>query len=344
MIQVKNISKRYGNHDAVKNISFDITPGKIYGLLGPNGAGKSTTMNIIAGCLSATSGSVIVDGKDILQNPVEAKKKIGYLPETPPLYTEMTPYEYLSFVAEAKGVPQDKGILQVKEALSLTGTDVVADRLIRNLSKGYKQRVGIAQALLGSPPVIILDEPTVGLDPKQLIEIRSLIKRLGENKTIIVSSHILSEISAVCNHIMIISHGNLVANSSIDALKASASEKQKLFITTRGTASETEALLKSVDGIYNITQETGTEIGTSRFSMDFNQHSDPRDTLFYAFANNKMPLLELMTTKTTLEDIFIQLTENEVLSAEEDLLTNIGTQDEYVPLFSSKNSKTEDEI
>ncbi len=308
MIQVKNISKCYGTNFAVKNISFNIEPGKIYGLLGPNGAGKSTTMNIITGCLSATSGSVTIGGDDILRSPIEAKKRIGYLPEIPPLYLEMTPYEYLNFVAEAKGVPQDKAILQVKEVMALTGTDTVADRLIRNLSKGYKQRVGIAQTLIGNPQIVILDEPTVGLDPKQLIEVRNLIKKLGETKTVIVSSHILSEISAVCDHIMIISHGELVANDTIHALESSVGSEIKLFITARGDASAASSLLNSIDGVTDITEESSPDENTCRFSMKFSSDFDPRDTLFYKFAENKIPIIGIATDKVTLEDIFLQLT------------------------------------
>ncbi len=317
MIQVRNISKRYGDNYAVKNLSFDIESGKIYGLLGVNGAGKSTTMNIITGCLSATEGTVIVDGKDILEEPLAAKRKIGYLPEIPPLYAEMTPFEFLCFVAEAKGVPQEEELRQVNEVLTLTGTDAVADRLIRNLSKGYKQRVGIAQALLGNPEVIILDEPTVGLDPKQMIEIRNLIKKLGETKTVIVSSHILSEISAVCDHIMIISHGALVANDTIDRLEASANDKHKLFITARGAAAVVAPLLQSVAGVSDITAEVTTDTEACRFSMSYSSDNDPRDTLFSVFSEKKIPLIHISTDKITLEDIFLKLTTADTDNEEE---------------------------
>ena len=205
MIEVNHLTKKYGNNTAVDDVSFKIRNGRIYGFLGPNGAGKSTTMNIIAGCLAATDGTVLINGCDICNDPIEAKKQIGYLPEIPPLYTDMTPHEYLRFVAEAKGVKETKLDKQVNEVMELTGITHMKDRLIAGLSKGYKQRVGIAQAMLGNPDIIILDEPTVGLDPQQIIDIRALIRKLGETKTVILSSHILAEIREVCDHIIITS-------------------------------------------------------------------------------------------------------------------------------------------
>ena len=340
MIRVRNISKRYGDHFAIKNISFDIERGKIYGLLGPNGAGKSTTMNIITGCLSATEGTVTVDGKDIFREPLEAKKKIGYLPEIPPLYSEMTPAEYLAFVAEAKGVPYEESIRQVKEVLALTGTDVVADRLIRNLSKGYKQRVGIAQALLGSPEIIILDEPTVGLDPKQMIEIRSLIKELGKTKTVIVSSHILSEINAVCDHVMIISHGRLVANDSIEALEESVGSEHKLYITVRGEAQKALALLNTVAEVTDVNEEEPSSTNTCRLSMRFDTNNDPRETIFYKLAENKLPIIDMTTDQVTLEDIFLRLTSEPLLEEENDAENeNEKDTSDYVPQFAPRKEE-----
>lgn len=341
MIQVHNISKRYGDHFAVKEISFHIERGKIYGLLGVNGAGKSTTMNIITGCLSATSGQVIIDGKNILDEPLEAKKKIGYLPEIPPLYSEMTPFEFLSFVAEAKGLSPELSTRQVKEALALTGTDAVADRLIRNLSKGYKQRVGIAQALLGNPEVIILDEPTVGLDPKQMIEIRNLIKELGKTKTVIVSSHILSEISAVCDHVMIISHGRLVANDTIKNLEDRNNEEQKLFLTVRGDEEKALLLLQSLDGITNLSQEITNIPSACRFSMSFSNDNDPRDTIFYTFAENKLPIIDITTNQVTLEDIFLQLTTDAFIEEEEAPRSDLEEYEGYVPQFTTDQEEEE---
>ena len=342
MIQVRHITKRYGDHFAVKDISFDIERGKIYGLLGANGAGKSTTMNIMTGCLSATEGTVTVDGKDVFREPLDAKRRIGYLPEIPPLYAEMTPEEYLIFVSEAKGVPYEDGIRQVKEVLALTGTDAVSDRLIRNLSKGYKQRVGIAQALLGNPEVIILDEPTVGLDPKQMIEIRSLIKELGKTKTVIVSSHILSEISAVCDHVMIISHGRLVANDSIAALEESVSAEHKLYLTVRGAAQSVLALLNAIDAVTDVTEETTSKTDTCRFSMRFDKNNDPRETIFYMFAENKLPILDMTTDQVTLEDIFLQLT-SEALPEEEAVAYENNEGSDYIPQFSATARKEYDE-
>ncbi len=342
MIQVKNISKCYGDHFAIQNISFDIEAGKIYGLLGPNGAGKSTTMNIMTGSISATDGSVTVDGNDMLRDPIAAKRKIGYLPEIPPLYPEMTPYEYLTFIAEAKGVPQAQSILQIKEVLSLTGTDVVADRLIKNLSKGYKQRVGIAQALIGNPQIVILDEPTVGLDPKQLIEVRNLIKKLGETKTVIVSSHILSEISAVCDHIMIISHGKLVANDTIQALEASAGKENKLFITAKGDAASVQTLLDNIEAVTDITPESVSNPCVCRFSMRFSEDNDPRETIFGEFSERKIPLIEISTDRVTLEDIFLQLTFDEFEEIEEDSGTSV--HENYTPQFSTTADNEEEDI
>ena len=339
LIQVKNISKRYGDHFAVKGISFHIERGKIYGLLGANGAGKSTTMNIITGCLSATDGQVTIDGKDILSEPIEAKKKIGYLPEIPPLYTEMTPLEYLTFVAEAKGVPPELTARQVKEALSLTGTDAVADRLIRNLSKGYKQRVGIAQALLGNPEVIILDEPTVGLDPKQMIEIRNLIKELGKTKTAIVSSHILSEISAICDHVMIISHGRLVANDSIKNLETSTNEERKLLLTVRGDEQKAISLLQALEGVTNLSPEVKNMTGTCRFSISFVEDNDPRETIFYTFAEHKMPIMDMTTNHVTLEDIFLRLTAEPFFEEEEPCENHLEETSDYIPQFTAEREE-----
>ena len=219
MIEVTNLTKKYGDHIAVDHLSFRVEKGQIYGFLGPNGAGKSTTMNIITGYLAATEGTVTIDGKDVQKDPEEAKCAIGYLPELPPLYVDMTVREYLDFVAELKKVPKKERKQQIDEVMEMTQITDMQQRLIRNLSKGYRQRVGLAQAILGYPEVIILDEPTVGLDPKQIIEIRDLIRKLGENHTVILSSHTLSEVSAVCDHIMIIAHGKLVASDSPENLQ-----------------------------------------------------------------------------------------------------------------------------
>ena len=313
MIEVKNLVKRYGDHVAVNGISFTVEPGKIYGLLGPNGAGKSTTMNIVTGCLAATEGSVTVNGHDIFEDPKAAKKCIGYLPEIPPVYGDMTPEEYLTFVAEAKKV---RGIYvrrQVNEVMEITGLTEMKDRLIRNLSKGYKQRVGIAQAMLGSPDIIILDEPTVGLDPKQILEIRELIRRLGETKTVILSSHILAEISAVCERVMIISHGNLVANDTIEHLEALANRSDKLSISVRGDRDTIISRIEELQGVIVCSErENSGDEGIACLEIELEKAMDIRDSIFFAMADLKYPIISMQYEQTTLEDIFLALTDDDI--------------------------------
>ena len=361
MIKVRNLTKNYGNHLAVNDISFDIKPGKIYGLLGPNGAGKSTTMNILTGCLAATSGEVTVDGHDIFEEPLEAKRHIGYLPEQPPVYGEMTPREYLMFVAEAKGVPFEKSLRHVKEVMQLTQIYDVGNRLIRNLSKGYRQRVGIAQAMIGEPDVIILDEPTVGLDPAQIIEIRNLIKKLGRIKTVIISSHILAEISAVCDHVIIISNGNIVANESLEALESRASGNT-LSLKVKGDAKSTEKLISSIAGVESA--EYSEQDGITVVSLVFS--ADIREAIFNTFAAAKMPILEMYTDESTLEDIFLQLAygsddrvgytftpddgddeyyddDDEYLDDDGDTENEKDEEDDYKPLFGSSDDEEDDE-
>ena len=353
MIKVRNLTKKYGNHLAVNNISFDIKPGKIYGLLGPNGAGKSTTMNILTGCLAATSGEVKVDGHDIFDEPLEAKRHIGYLPEQPPVYGEMTPKEYLTFVAEAKGVPFEKSLRHVKEVMQLTQIYDVRNRLIRNLSKGYRQRVGIAQAMIGEPDVIILDEPTVGLDPAQIIEIRNLIRKLGSIKTVIISSHILAEISAVCDHVIIISHGNIVANDTLENLEASAGKNNALTLKIKGDKARADKLISSVFGV--VSAEYSENGGIVSASVTAEEGADIREAIFNAFASAKMPILDMHTNETTLEDIFLGLAygsdernayiaepeeeENEI----EEEKPKAKEEDDYKPLFSSASDEEDDE-
>ena len=249
MIEVRNLTKKYGDHLAVDNLSFRVEKGQIYGFLGPNGAGKTTTMNIITGYLAPSEGTVTVNGKDIQKEPEEAKKCIGYLPELPPLYVDMTVKEYLKFVAELKKVPVKEREKQIAEVMEMTYITDMQGRLIKNLSKGYRQRVGLAQAILGYPEVIILDEPTVGLDPKQIIEIRDLIRKLGENHTVILSSHILSEVSAVCDHIMIIAHGKLVASDSPEGLQKLQSGSTELKLTVKGSYEQVQSALSAISEI-----------------------------------------------------------------------------------------------
>lgn len=308
MIEVKNLSKKYGDHMAVDNLSFHVQKGQIYGFLGPNGAGKSTTMNIITGYLAATSGTVLVAGHDILKDTEEAKKCIGYLPEIPPLYTEMTVYEYLCFVAELKKVKKEERKKQVDDVMQMTQITDMKNRLIKNLSKGYKQRVGLSQAMLGYPEVIILDEPTVGLDPKQIIEIRDLIKSLAENHTVILSSHILSEVSAICDHIMIIAKGKLVASDSPEGLQKLIHGSAKIEMVVKGNYEQArEALLKipSVNGVEQA--ETGAE-GTVKLIVSTNDDSDIREDAFQVLAEARLPIIEMVYVEKSLEDIFLELT------------------------------------
>lgn len=322
MIEVKNLVKKYGDHTAVNNISFTVEKGKIYGLLGPNGAGKSTTMNIVTGCLAASEGSVTVDGHDIFEDPRAAKKCIGYLPENPPLYGDMTTLEYLTFVAEAKKVKSGYLGSQVREVMEITGLTDMKDRLIRNLSKGYRQRVGIAQAMLGEPDVIILDEPTVGLDPKQILEIRELIRKLGETKTVILSSHILAEISAVCERVMIISHGNLVANDTIEHLEEIANRSNKLRITVRGDSEAVKTRLETIEGVLSVDIDEVAEDHAS-FDLDLIKDRDLRDDIFFAMANMKCAILSMQFEQTTLEDIFLALTDENVRPDEDGNLPSV---------------------
>ena len=310
MIEVEHLTKRYGAHTAVDDISFTVEDGCIYGLLGPNGAGKSTTMNILTGYLSATAGAVKVAGHDIAEEPLEAKKAIGYLPEQPPLYPEMTVREYLLFVAELKGVKHKKDRAAMAEtAMGRTGLQPVQNRLIRNLSKGYRQRVGIAAALLGEPKVIILDEPTVGLDPAQVIEIRGLIHDLGRTHTVILSSHILSEVQTVCDRVLIISAGKLVAQGTPEELAGQLAARGTLSATAQGSREEVLAAAGQVEGLtgLHITAEKGGEVS---FTAVCEGGSDLRGELSLALAKAGCPVLSLSTDSMSLEDVFLQLTES----------------------------------
>ena len=307
MIEVQNLTKVYGGKTAVENVSFKIRNGRIYGLLGPNGAGKSTTMNIIAGCLSPTEGTVLINGYDICDQPTEAKRQIGYLPEQPPLFTDMTPAEYLTFVAEAKGVSDDLLDRQVKEVMNVTDLLSVKDRLIRNLSKGFRQRVGIAQAMLGNPDIIILDEPTVGLDPQQLTEIRSLVRKLGEKLTVIISSHILSEISELCDHVIILSEGHVVADSSMAELEAQVNPETILHMTVKGDEAGVREVLASVNGVGDVKVLSSSE-GTVTLKVTTSSDADLRDDIFFAMAERRYAVLSMEKQEQSLEAIFLSLT------------------------------------
>ena len=310
MIQVEHISKRYGDHVAVDDLSFTVEKGQIYGFLGPNGAGKSTTMNIMTGYIAASSGTVKINGFDILREPEKAKKCIGYLPEIPPLYTDMTVYEFLLFVAELKKVPGRERKDQVEEIMDKVQLTDVERRLIRNLSKGYKQRVGLAQALIGYPDVLILDEPMVGLDPKQILEMRDLIKELSREHTILLSSHILSEVSAVCDHIMIISKGQLAASGSPEELQERMQAKAELEVTVLGKKEKAEEVLRDMDGIESCTIEPSEEADSIKIRLCTSGNTDIRREVSVALSGAGMPILSMSRLEKSLEDIFLELTED----------------------------------
>lgn len=307
MIEVQNLTKHYGSHCAVDHISFQVNEGEILGFLGPNGAGKSTTMNILTGYLSSNDGTVKISGYDILEDPNAAKANIGYLPEQPPLYMDMTVREYLDFIYDLKKctIPRAEHIAEVCKLMKI---EHVYGRLIKNLSKGYRQRVGMAQALIGNPPVLILDEPTVGLDPSQIIEIRSLIKALGKRHTIILSSHILPEIQAICDRIIIINDGKIVADDTAENLTRSYSSDRRLMVRVAGPAFEVEKLIHGIDGVKAVTAMSSREAGTTDFAIELQEGADIRYALFNRLAARQFPLLSSRSMEKSLEDIFMTLT------------------------------------
>lgn len=310
MIEVKNLVKKYGNHTAVDHLNFTIEEGHVYGFLGPNGAGKSTTMNIMTGYLGATEGEVLINGHDILKEPEEAKKQIGYLPELPPLYMEMTVREYLEFVAELKGIAKNKREESINEVEKMVKIWEVENRLIRNLSKGYRQRVGLAQAVLGFPEIIILDEPSVGLDPKQIIEIRELIRQLAKKHTVILSSHILAEVREVCDYILIISKGKLVASDTPENLERNLGDSDLIEIETKASPDEVRRILETVDGIRSISTKH-LENGITWAQIQEKKNTDIREKVFQAFAQNHQTLLKLNPLQVSLEDVFMELTQSD---------------------------------
>ena len=311
MIEINHLVKKYGSHVAVDDLSLTVEPGKIYGFLGPNGAGKSTTMNIITGYLAATSGEVKINGFDVLKQPEEAKKCVGYLPELPPLYMDMTVKEYLDFVAELKKIEKSLRAGYVKEAMKITKTEEVSGRLIRNLSKGYRQRVGFAQAVLGYPEILILDEPTVGLDPKQIIEIRDLIKELGKKHTIILSSHILSEISAVCDHVFIISHGKLVASDSTENLLERMTGAQEIELLVKAEEDTAETAIREVAQVERCEKTEKKEDGAVQLLVTAKKDADVREAIYHTCVEHHMPILEMKAASKSLEDVFLELTSQE---------------------------------
>jgi len=311
VIEINHLVKKYGSHVAVDDLSLTVEPGKIYGFLGPNGAGKSTTMNIITGYLAATSGEVKINGFDVLKQPEEAKKCVGYLPELPPLYMDMTVKEYLDFVAELKKIEKSLRAGYVKETMKITKTEEVSGRLIRNLSKGYRQRVGFAQAVLGYPEILILDEPTVGLDPKQIIEIRDLIKELGKKHTIILSSHILSEISAVCDHVFIISHGKLVASDSTENLLERMTGAQEIELLVKAEEDTAETAIREVAQVERCEKTESKEDGAVQLLVTAKKDADVREAIYHTCVEHHMPILEMKAASKSLEDVFLELTSQE---------------------------------
>jgi len=311
LIQVENLTKKYGDHVAVNNASFVVGKGEILGFLGPNGAGKSTVMNIITGYISATEGSVKVDGYDILDDPEEVKSRIGYLPELPPLYGDMTVLEYLDFVSEIKGMDKEDRTEDIERAMNLIRIDNVKERLIRNLSKGYRQRVGLAQAILGNPKVLVLDEPTVGLDPKQIIEIRNLIKDLGQDHTVILSSHILPEVSAVCDRVIIIDKGKIVASDTPENLSRRIGDSSKLMLRVAGPEKRVLKLLGDISGVRQVNSQGSREPDTVDVVVEADKDIDIRKPIFNRLSEAGYPLMMMKPIDLTLEDIFLHVTTEE---------------------------------
>lgn len=307
MIEVKNLSKKYGNKTALEDINFSVNDGEILGFLGPNGAGKSTTMNIITGYISSTTGTVTVDGDEIMENPIAVKRKIGYLPEQPPLYLDMTVKSYLSFMYDLKKVKLNKK-QHIEEICNLVKITDVYNRVIKHLSKGYKQRVGIAQALLGEPKLLILDEPTVGLDPNQIIEIRNLIKSLGEKHTIILSSHVLSEIQSVCDRVIVINKGNVVANGTTANLSQGLSSENRLILSIEGSCDMIISALEKISGVTSVSSNRTIDETTAEYVVNYDKAEDIRKVVFAKMAEINCPIISMSNDNMTLEDIFRKLT------------------------------------
>ncbi|MEE3472472.1 MAG: ABC transporter ATP-binding protein [Butyrivibrio hungatei] len=308
MIEINNLVKRYGDKKAVKGISFTVNDGEVLGFLGPNGAGKTTTMNIITGYLSSTSGTVKVNGHDILEEPELAKKEIGYLPENPPLYNDMTVKEYLSFICDLKGVEKARRKNMLDNIVSMVKISDVYDRLIGNLSKGYKQRVGIAQALVGNPSILILDEPTVGLDPNQIIEIRRLIKALSKNHSIVISSHILSEIQEIADRVVIINRGKIAAVDTISDLSKRLSGQSKILLTFRGPVTDAVTKIRTVKGVSSAVSRVANKFSQIEITISANDTSETRIAIFNLMVREGWPILELRSLDPSLEEIFLNIT------------------------------------
>lgn len=349
MIEVKDLVKKYGDHLAVDHLSFSVERGQVLGFLGPNGAGKSTTMNMITGYISATEGTVTINGFDIYDEPEKAKKDIGYLPEQPPVYMDMTVLEYLSFVAQLKKVAKAKRAEMLTDIMKRVGIDQVKDRLIKHLSKGYRQRVGLAQALVGYPELIILDEPTVGLDPMQIIEIRDLIKELAKEHTIILSSHILSEVSAICDTVMIINKGKLVVSDRPEMLSKHLKASHELEIEVKIEQEQLADILSKLEGIEKVEYKESEEIGVTGACITIAQDMDLREELFYVLANAKAPIYSMHKKAVSLEEIFLELTKNKEpqldksITGEEDRLEVEGSDKTVVEREDNKDEESEEE-
>ncbi|MGN1317905.1 MAG: ABC transporter ATP-binding protein [Lachnospirales bacterium] len=313
MIEVNNLTKKFGLHTAVNNISFNINKGEVVGFLGPNGAGKTTTMNMMTGYISSTEGSVKINGYDILEEPEKAKQNLGYLPDTPPLYADMTVNEYLDFVCRLKKVKKSEIKSMILEILKTTGLSEVSKRLVGNLSKGYRQRVGLAQALIGNPEVLILDEPTVGLDPKQIIEMRSLIKSLGKEHTVILSSHILSEVNQICDRVIIINNGEIVADDTTKNINAEG-VKNVVLVTIKGDSLRAIEAIKRLDIIKDVTVEKINDDGTCDLKITGEENTDIREAVFAILAVNKISVLMLKPYSLSLEDVFLKVITGEMES------------------------------
>lgn len=309
MIEVKNVTKKYGKVAAVEDISFTIQEGEIVGLLGPNGAGKSTTMNMITGFIEQTTGDIIVDGNDMLKKPKKAKKQIGYMPEGVPLYTDLTVKEFVSYMAEIKQVNKKERKEKVEKIIEQTGLKEVEKKLIRNLSRGYKQRVSMAGALVGEPKILILDEPTVGLDPKQITEIRNLIRELGKTHTVILSSHILSEVSQICNKVIIINKGKIVAIDTPENLENKVTSNNSIYVTVEDPENKMKTIQEKIKEIERVELVTENEDGTKQYVLEAKGKEDLRKIIFAEFAKENITIFEMKKADTTLEDAFIKLIE-----------------------------------
>lgn len=309
MIEVKNVTKKYGKFVAVDNISFEIKEGEIVGLLGPNGAGKSTTMNMLTGFIEQTEGEIIIDGYNMLKKPKKAKKEIGYMPEGVPLYSDLTVKEFVKYMAEIKGIDKKVRKEKVEKIIEQTGLKEVQNKLTRNLSRGYKQRVSMAGALVGEPKILILDEPTVGLDPKQITEIRKLIKELGKTHTVILSSHILSEVSQICNKVIIINKGKIVAIDKPENLEKKVSNNNSIYVTVEDTENKMEQIKDKISSIENIKLIKNNEDGTKQYEITSKGNEDLRKTLFSELAKDNITIFEMKKVDASLEDAFMKLIE-----------------------------------